>query len=68
MIHWVFRKDHELVQDKVLVDNFWESHAELQKESKLVLMKYQGWFYKLASLMILGLVTLRVQVLGRGVL
>ena len=55
----------KLVQDKVLMEKCWASHWELHTESNLVLRKYQGWFYKVATLGLQGLATLRVQDLER---
>ena len=60
MIHWVFHKELELVQEKVFMDKFWESHWGMQIESNLVLMKYPVWFYQVDTLRLLGLVTLIV--------
>ena len=61
MIHWLFHKDHKLVQEKVLIENCWDAHVEMQKEANLVLMKDQDWFYQVAPLRLLGLITLRVK-------
>ena len=41
-------------------------HSELQTEANLRVMKYQGWFYHVSNLRLLGMVTLRVQVLERA--
>ena len=61
----MFHKELKLVQDKVIMEECWESHWELQTEANLVLMKDQGWFYKLAPLGLHGLVTLRVKGMER---
>ena len=60
----MFHKELKLVQDKVLMDKFWESYWYLQIEANLVLMKYQGWFYIVDQLRLLVLVIFRVQSLG----
>ena len=67
MIHRVYHRELKLVKDKVLVDKCWALHLELQTESSLLLMKYMGLFYKLYPSGLLGLVTLRVQGLERGI-
>ena len=32
VIHYVFNKEHKLLQYKVLMEKCWASHADLQKE------------------------------------
>ena len=49
------------------MENWWSSHWELQTEANLVLINYQGLFYQMAPLKLLGFVTLRVPVLERVV-
>ena len=61
----MFHKELNLVQDKFLVENCWESNWGFNTEARLVLMNNQILFYKVAPLELLGLVTLIVQVLER---
>ena len=68
MIQLVIHKELKLVQDEFLTEKCWASHWELQAEIKLVLMKDQGWFYQEGTLRLIGLVTLREQVLDRVIL
>ena len=64
----MFHKELKLVQDKVIMEECWESHWELQTEANLVFVKDQGWFYQMDSLRVLFMVTLRVQGLYRVIL
>ena len=68
MIHWVFHTEHNLVQDKFLMEKCWSSHVELRTEANLVLIKDQVCLYEVDPLRVLGLVTLMLQVLKRVIL
>ena len=60
MTHWVFHKELKLVQDKVIMEECWESHWELQTETNMMLMKDEGFFYHVDYLRLLGLINLMV--------
>ena len=61
----MFHKEKKLVQENLLMEKCWASHTELHTEENLVLMKFQGPFYHVDPLRILGLVTLSVKGLER---
>ena len=47
------------MQDKVIMEECWESHWELQTEANLVLMKDQVCFYQVASFELTWVVNLK---------
>ena len=59
MIHWVFHKEHKLVEEKVLIVKCWM--LEMQTEVNLGLSKEQIWYLQMDPLRMSKIKTLRVQ-------